>query len=74
MTYELQFFYRTASATAYGQGPKFVMAEHLATAEGENCSYGPTLYHSHQAIYVDSYNLNTMSLEIGNDIFIAPLK
>ena len=31
------FFYPTASATAYGQRPKFVRAEHSATAEGENC-------------------------------------
>ena len=23
--------------------PKFVKAEHSATAEGENCAYGPTL-------------------------------
>ena len=37
------FFYPTASATAYDQRPKFVRAEHLATAEGENCAYGPTL-------------------------------
>ena len=36
------FFYPTASATAYGRRPKFVRAEHLATAEGENCAYGPT--------------------------------
>ncbi len=36
-------FYPTASATAYGQRPKFFMAEHSATAEGENCAYGPTL-------------------------------
>ena len=37
------FFDPTASATAYGQRPKFAMAEHSATAEGENCAYGPTL-------------------------------
>jgi hypothetical protein len=37
------FFYPTASATAYGRRPKFVRAEYLATAEGENCAYGPTL-------------------------------
>ena len=43
MTYVLHFSYPTASATAYGQRPKFVMAEHSATAEGENCAYGPTL-------------------------------
>ena len=36
-------FYPTASATAYGQRPKFFWAEHSATAEGENCAYGPTL-------------------------------
>ena len=36
------FFDPTASATAYGQRPKFVRAEHSATAEGENCAYGPT--------------------------------
>ena len=33
----LALFYPTASATAYGQRPKFFMAE------GENCAYGPTL-------------------------------
>ena len=37
------FFYPTASATAYGQRPKFFRAEHSATAEGENFTYGPTL-------------------------------
>ena len=37
------FFYPTASATAYGRRPKFVRAEYSATAEGENCAYGPTL-------------------------------
>jgi hypothetical protein len=36
-------FYHTASAMAYGRRPKFVRAKHLATAEGENCTYGPTL-------------------------------
>ena len=43
MTYVWIFFDPTASATAYGQRPKFVKAEHSATAEGENCAYGPTL-------------------------------
>ena len=28
----------------YSQRPKFVRAEHLATAEGDNCTYGPTLF------------------------------
>ena len=36
-------FYPTASATAYGRRSKFVVAKHSATAEGENCAYGPTL-------------------------------
>jgi hypothetical protein len=36
-------FYPMASATAYGRRPKFFRAEHLATAEVENCAYGPTL-------------------------------
>ena len=37
------FFYPTASAMAYGWSSKFFRAEHLASAEGENCVYGPTL-------------------------------
>ena len=36
-------FYPTALATAYGWRPNFFMAEHSATAKGENCAYGPTL-------------------------------
>ena len=48
------FFYPTASATAYGQRPKFVRAEHSATAEGENCAYGPTLQISFW-FYLDNY-------------------
>ena len=43
MMYVLNFFDPTASATAYGRRPKFAMAEQSATAEGENCAYGPTL-------------------------------
>ena len=43
MTYVWNFFDPTALATAYGQRPKFARAEHLATAEGENSAYGPTL-------------------------------
>ena len=33
------FFYPRASATAYGQRPKFVRAEYSAMAESENCAY-----------------------------------
>ena len=40
------FFDPTASATAYGQRPKFVRAKQSATAESENCAYGPTLLQS----------------------------
>ena len=43
MMYVLNFFDPTASATAYGRRRKFAMAEQSATAEGENCTYGPTL-------------------------------
>ena len=43
MPYVLRFFNPTALATAYGRRPQFVRAEHSATAEGENCAYGPTL-------------------------------
>ena len=39
--------YPTASATVYGRRPKFFMAEHSATAEGENRAYGPTLLDDH---------------------------
>ena len=48
-------FYPTASATAYGQRPKFFRAEHSATAEGENCAYGPTLNPNH--VFIDFYCL-----------------
>ena len=41
--YVIRFFYPTALATAYGSRPKFFRAEHSATAECENCAYGPTL-------------------------------
>ena len=43
MTYVLEIFDLTALATAYSQRPKFVMADQLATTEGENFAYGPTL-------------------------------
>ena len=48
MTYVLRFFDPTASATAYGQRPKFFRAEDSATAEGENWAYGPTLQMWHK--------------------------
>ena len=50
MTYALWVFYPTASATVYGRRPKFFMAEHLATAEGENYAYGPTLFKGEAAV------------------------
>ena len=39
----LKNFDPTALAMAYGQRPKFIRAEHSATAECENCAYSPTL-------------------------------
>ena len=44
-------FYPTASATVYGRRPKFFRAEHSATAEGENCAYGPTLANRKQGFW-----------------------
>ncbi len=37
-------FYPIALAMAYSRRPKLVMAEHSATAKGENFAYGPTLH------------------------------
>ena len=62
MMYVLNFFDPTASAMAYGRRPKFVMAEHSATAEGENCAYGPTLLivlhlsYAPSSTFVEKYN------------------
>ena len=47
------FFNPTASATAKGQRLKFSRAEHSATAEGENCAYGPTLASTFLVKYLD---------------------
>ena len=49
-------FYPTALATAYGQRPKFFRAEHSATAEGENCAYGPTLQKTYTYLEASHYN------------------
>jgi hypothetical protein len=58
MTYVcFTFFYPTASATAYGQRPKFVRAEHSATAEGEIWAYGLTLAHSDNIQTIFFYGL-----------------
>ena len=65
------FFYPTASATAYGQRPKFVRAEHSATAEGENCAYGPTLNKllgKHNEIFFAVLFLGTLTLGICLDL------
>ena len=43
MAYVLRFFYPMALATAYGPRLKFFRTKHSASAEGENCAYGPTL-------------------------------
>ena len=55
MTHVLHFFYPTASATAYGQRPKFFRAEHSATAEGENCAYSPTLQNKETNVKSDNW-------------------
>ena len=49
--------YPTASATVYGQRPKFFMAEHWVMAEGENCAYGPTLFRLLMKGILDPYVL-----------------
>ena len=41
--FRFAIIYPTALATVYGRRPKFFMAKHSATAEGENHAYGPTL-------------------------------
>ena len=38
------FFSPTVLATSFSQRPKFVRAENLATAKGEDCAYSPTLF------------------------------
>ena len=64
------FFDPTASATAYGQRPKFFRSEHSATAEGENCTYGPTLQSRHCGhfliffIYIIKQNIGLQLLHL----------
>ena len=48
-------FYPTALARAFSQRPKFVMAEHLATAKGKNCVYGPTLFSGFKKVYIAEF-------------------
>ena len=70
MTHVLHFFYPMASATAYGQKLKFFMAEHSATAEGDNYAYGPTLSQNLRLTYkhliliqtIDSFVLASLSM------------
>ncbi len=71
MTYVLHFFYPTALATAYSQKPKFVRAEHLATAEDENCSYGPTLQNPrNKGTLFTSYQFSSFQLHSGGNAII----
>ena len=46
MTFVICFkvFDPTASAMVYGRRPKFFKAKHSATAKGEKCGYGRTLF------------------------------
>ena len=60
------FFYPTASDTVYGRRPKFFRAEHLATAEGENWVYGPTLVLSLiRNWFMLQLNMNDFSVLVG---------
>ena len=52
--------YPMASATVYGRRPKFFRAEHSATAEGENCTYGPTLTNSNSICDIFAPNKTKM--------------
>ena len=58
-------FYPTASATAYGQTPKFVKAKHSAKAEGENWAYGPTLEIRWKSINLRARALNEPEIVLG---------
>ena len=57
-------FYPTASATAYGQRPKFFRAEHSATAEGENSAYGPTLLFKSFILLMWCYAVGTQDTRV----------
>ena len=56
-------------ATAYVQRPKFTMAEHSATAEGEKCGYGSTLQKYMIKIFpsISSYRLLNVQKPLAND-------
>ena len=70
MTY-FYVFYPTASDTVYGRRPKFVRAEHSATAEGENCAYGPTL-EKHDKIAVKKPIKTYLSITLDSGINVPP--
>ena len=42
------FYIFLSYSFGYGLQPKFFIAEHSATAEDENCTYGPRLLFLHQ--------------------------
>ena len=73
MTHVLQFFNPTASGTVYGRRPKFFRAKHSASAEGENCTYGPTLLLSilHNFLKLISIPLFFSRFIHGKDVFEA---
>ena len=63
MMYVSKKFDPTASATAYGQRPKFVSAKHSARAEGENSAYGPTLHNPPSKLQeVQRWNIEMWSI------------
>ena len=53
-------FYPTALAMVYGRRLKFFRAEHSATAEGENCAYGPTLQISLKGITLEGIKFSVL--------------
>ena len=62
-----------ASATVYGRRPKFFRAKPSASAEGENCTYGPTLLLSilHNFLKLISIPLFFSRFIHGKDVFEA---
>ena len=46
--YDICFMFFLSIGYGLWQKPKFVSAQHLATAEGENCAYAPTQSNKHR--------------------------
>ena len=57
-------FYPMASAMVYGRRPMFFRAERSATAEGENCAYGPTLLQKETATINTIGNVESLGKQL----------